>query len=72
MGIVRMKLPYPTRLPVTPEIARAVIDYPYTTVADLDALIASIGNAPNMGVAHPLYREALDKQAEMAMEEYHA
>jgi len=66
-----MILPYPTHLPVTPETARAVIDYPYTTLQDLDALIASIGNNPNMGVAHPLYQEALDKQAQMVMNEYH-
>jgi len=67
-----MKLPYPTHLPVTPATARAVIDYPYTTLKDLDALIASIGNAPDMGMGHPLYREALDKQAQMVMNIYKA
>jgi len=65
-----MKLPYPTNLYVTPEIVRAVLDYPYTTEKDLDALIASIGNSPEMGVAHPLYREASDKLNDMVLTEY--
>lgn len=65
-----MTLPYPTKLPVTPEIARFVIDSDETTINDLDALIASIGNNDEMGVEDPLYMEAITKQSAMILDEY--
>ena len=65
-------LPYPIHLPVTPEIARLVIDSDETTLSDLDALIASIGNNNDMGVTDPLYLEAMARQSDMVLREYYA
>ena len=61
---------YPTRLPVTPAVVEFILANKTITVNDLDALIASIGNAPSMGVAHPLYRAAEDLQNDLVLKEY--
>ena len=65
-----MSLPYPTRLPVTPKSVEFILANKNITVKDLDALIASIGNAPSMGVAHPLDRAAEDLQNDLVLKEY--
>ena len=59
----------PTNLPVTPEIAQAVINNPDVTPDDLESIAASIANS-DMGIAHPLYQAALDREAEIVLAEY--
>lgn len=42
---------------LTPEIARAVINNPYVTYDDLDALYFMVTNDPDMGWGSPLLTE---------------
>ena len=65
-----MTFPYPLKVRVTPEIARRVIDNPYVTLDDLDALIIWIGNEDTMGVEDPLYMRAMELQSKMVLDEY--
>ena len=53
--------------PITPEIAKAVIENPEATVTDIRTVAAMIGNMPGMGVAHPLYQAAHKREAEIVM-----
>lgn len=65
-----MTFQLPLKVHVTPEIAWRVIDNPYVTLADLDALIIWIGNEDTMGIEHPLYMRAMELQSKMIMDEY--
>jgi len=65
-----MPIPYPLTVHVTPEIARRVIDNPYVTLDDLDALIIWIGNEDSMGVEDPLYMAAMELQSEMVLNNF--
>lgn len=56
--------------PITPKVAKALIENPQATPQDLQALQAMIGNTPGLGVAHPLYRAALDRETAIVMAQY--
>lgn len=65
MNIKQLLTLYTT--PITPKIAEAIITNPRATVADLRTIQAMIGNTDGMGVAHPLYNAALEKEARLVL-----